>query len=240
MTVNKMQYEENQMHEFLIQYICNSMDEWSPHSRFIHSRFARSSKAIVIKASDVAVTCACRDLQIGILLKLSVVHCILHEQNLIHEIHAKGKSSEGESDSDVRMRTRASQRLAQNRRRDRGVSTDYPIRSSSIRIDGRECSKEHSDRDLGYPIVVGGLIGMLADSIDPTPDFMLRFNRITLSFRNELRGQTQGHPSIRTDRTGSGVTGAEPNIMKLGIEIAYRMNSIVTYFIIGQEKRRKN
>jgi len=52
------------------------MDEWSPHSRFIHSRFARSSKAIVIKASDVAVTCACRDLQIGILLKLSVVHCI--------------------------------------------------------------------------------------------------------------------------------------------------------------------
>lgn len=81
--------EENQMHEFLIQYICNSMDEWSPHSRFIHSRFARSSKAIVIKASDVAVTCACRDLQIGILLKLSVVHCILHEQNLIHEIHVR-------------------------------------------------------------------------------------------------------------------------------------------------------
>lgn len=29
-------------------------------------------------------------------------------------------------------------------------------------------SKEHSDGDLGYPIVVGGLIGMLADSIDPT------------------------------------------------------------------------
>lgn len=37
------------------------------------------------------------------------------------------------------MRTRTCQRSAQNRHRDRGVSTDYPIRSSSIRIDGREC-----------------------------------------------------------------------------------------------------
>lgn len=67
------------------------MGEWSSfsHSRFIHSRLARSSKAIVIKASDIAVTCACRDLQIGILLKLSVVHCILYEWNLIHEIHVR-------------------------------------------------------------------------------------------------------------------------------------------------------
>lgn len=33
--------------------------------------------------------------------------------------------------------------------------------------------------------------------------------------------QIQGHPSIEMDRTGNSVAGAEPNIMKLGIEIPH-------------------